>query len=392
MSIMILYEFEGKELLKTAGINVPNSELITLNSSLITLKPPVVLKAQVLSGKRAEVGGIIYAEANDDLRLMINDLLGKIINKEKVEKVLVEEKVEIEKEFYVSLSYDSDTRGPVLTITEEGGTGVEEREAKTFPVDPLTQSVVDSGRGELARMTVEDEVIQKLIKLFFDQDCLLLEVNPLVKTKAGEWVALDAKIKLDDSAFARHKEWNFPPRAVPGYQPSEREIEAKKIDEADYRGTAGSTYFDFDGDIAVLASGGGASITALDALMKVGGKPANYTEYSGNPPKEKVEKLTQVVLSKPNLNALWVVGGVANFTDIYETLSGFVEALRKIDPKPDYPIVIRRGGPRDEEAFEMLKQIKDFDLHLYGQDTSIAKSAEIVTQLAENYKKEKVQS
>jgi len=212
-----------------------------------------------------------------------------------------------------------------------------------------------------------------------------LEINPLVINKKGEVVALDAKIKTDENASARHPTWNFPPRSIPGYLPTEREIKAKKIDEGDYRGTAGSTYFDLPGDVAVLASGGGASLTAMDALLKAGGKPSNYTEYSGNPPKEKVEKLTKIVLSKPGINGLWVVGAVANFTDIDNTLSGFIEALRTVKPRPKFPIVIRRGGPRDKEAFEMLKKVKDFDLYLYGQEISITESAKIMAKEAKKY-------
>jgi len=198
-------------------------------------------------------------------------------------------------------------------------------------------------------------------------------------------MALDAKVKIDDCALDRHKNWSFPPRSAPGHSPTEREVEAKKIDENDYRGTAGSAYFDLPGDIAILASGGGGSLTAMDALIAAGGHPANYTEYSGNPPKEKVEKLTQIVLSRENLNGLWIVGAVANFTNIYETLSGFLEALRKVTPKPMYPIVIRRGGPHDKEAFDMLRTVKDFDFHLYNEETSITKSAKIMADLAQRY-------
>ena len=123
----------------------------------------------------------------------------------------------------------------------------------------------------------------------------------------------------------------------------------------------------------------------MDALIKEGGAPGNYTEYGGNPPKEKVEKLTKIVLSKPGLHGLWIVGAVANFTDIYETLSGFLKALRKVRPKPKFPIVIRRGGPRDAEAFKMLKKVKDFDFHLFGQETSITESAEIMVKEAKRY-------
>ncbi len=127
----------------------------------------------------------------------------------------------------------------------------------------------------------------------------------------------------------------------------------------------------------------------MDALKAVGGKPANFTEYSGNPPREKVEKLTQIVLDKPELHGLWIVGALANFTDIYETLSGIIDALKKITPAPKYPIVIRRAGPRDDEAFKMLKEVEGFDLHVYGEETSIPQSAQIITDLAKKNAKEK---
>ena len=382
---MILFEFEGKKLLTGAGIAVPASQLITSEDENITLKFPVVLKAQVLSGKRADVGGILFAENEAELKVQVKKLLGSTINKEKVDQVLVEEKAEIDKEYYVSISYNTETRGPVLTISESGGTGIEERGAENFPINPLNPA-------ENLPSIIDKDLLEKLINLFFAQDCLLLEVNPLITTKSGEWMALDAKVKLDDFAKPRHKEeWDYPPRSAPGHTPTKGEIEAKKIDEGDYRGTAGSSYFDIEGgDIAVLSSGGGVSLTALDSLINYGGKPANFTEYSGNPPKEKVAKLTKVVLDKPNIHGLWVIGTVvANFTDIYETLSGFIEGLKETEKllgrKFDFPIVIRRGGPRVEEAYEMLRGVKEFDFHLQAGETSIAQSAKTMAELAAKY-------
>ena len=312
---MILYEFEGKNLLKAAGVNIPNSQLLHSLEDRVTLVFPLVLKAQVLSGKRAEQGGIVFANNENELVDNLEMLFGKTVNKEVVEIILAEEKTEIEKEYYVSISYDTETRGPVLTISESGGTGIEERKANTYSINPLNLDII-SDQNQL--FGLPQELIAQLIKLFFDTDFLLLEINPLVKTKTGEWIALDAKIKLDDAATSRHEDWKYPPRLVAGYTPTEREILAKKIDEGDHRGTAGSTYFDLPGDIAVLASGGGGSLTAMDVLLKAGGKPANYTEYSGNPPKEKVIKLAKIVLSKPNINGLWIIGTVAaNFTDVH---------------------------------------------------------------------------
>jgi succinyl-CoA synthetase beta subunit len=380
---MILYEFEGKKLLQEAGINIPRGQLIDSIAMFQnnSIKTPCVLKAQVLSGKRADVGGIIVVDDQSVMELKLKQMLGSVINKEKVEQVLIEEKLEFTgPEYYISLSYDSETRGPILTVSESGGTGIEDRETQTFNIDPITMEAPDC--------SLPKELVEKVIKLFFDNDCLLVEINPLVKV-SDEWFALDAKVKLDDCALSRHEDWNFPPRSVPGHTPTTNEIEAKKIDEGDYRGVAGSTYFDLPGDIAILSSGGGVSLTAMDALISAGGKPANFTEYSGNPPKEKVVKLTKVVLNKPEMHGLWVIGTVAaNFTDIYETLSGFIEGLKELKNqgiKLDFPIVIRRGGPRDQEAFEMLRGIKGFNLILQSEETSIEQSAKVMAEKAREY-------
>ena len=121
----------------------------------------------------------------------------------------------------------------------------------------------------------------------------------------------------------------------------------------------------------------------IDILMRAGGKPANYVEYSGNPPAALVEELTKRVLAVSGIEGVWVVGGTANFTDLFETLSGFVAGLRAIQPKPLYPIIIRRDGPRQAEAKEMLERVareEGFNLFVFGPETSMARSAEILLQ------------
>ncbi len=390
---MILYEYEGKKLLFDAGIDIPQSQLIQSADEEVIIQPPCVLKAQVLSGKRADVGGIVMVkDEGADIQKEIRDLFGETINKEKVDKILVEKMIEIDTEYYFSISYDTDTRSSIITFSESGGTGIEGRQAKIYQIDILTKDVLlkESNQSEMTDLGIPNDLLKKLINLFFDQDMTLLEINPLVKAADGRFLALDAKVKLDDDAKKRHEEWEYKPRLAGGRTPTENEIAAKQIDEGDYRGTAGSAYFDLDGDIAILSSGGGVSLTAMDALIKVGGKPANFTEYSGNPPKEKVVKLTKIVLNKPHIHGLWVVGTVAaNFTDIYETLSGLIDGLKEaekeLDTKFDFPIVIRRGGPRVDEAYEMLKNVKDFNLTLQGEETSIAQSALVIKELAEKF-------
>src|SRR3989344_3436663 len=353
---MILYEYEGKEILQKAGIAIPNGQTLHSLEDRVNFPFPLIIKAQVLSGKRADNGGIIKVSSEMELVENLEELFGKIVNKETVEKVLVEEVVEIEQEYYLSLSYDTDTRGSILSFSQSGGTGIEERGVRIFPIDPLN---IPSSL-ELVEGDIPKDLLTKITQVFFDSDALLLEINPLVKvasdksqeSRGRKWVALDAKIKLDDYAKARHEDWNFPPRGVPGYSPTANEMAAKRIDEEDYRGTAGSAYFDLPGDIAILSSGGGVSLTALDALIKAGGKPAN-------------------------------------FTDIFETLSGLMDGLRQaqteLGTKFDFPIVIRRGGPRVDEAYTMLKEVKDFDLTLLGPETSVSQAAEIMAQKAKEY-------
>ncbi|OGE37557.1 hypothetical protein A3B45_00905 [Candidatus Daviesbacteria bacterium RIFCSPLOWO2_01_FULL_39_12] len=375
---MLLFEFEGKTLFKKCGIQIPKSQLIEPESQRVTIKPPLVLKAQVLSGKRADAGGIIKVEEQVEIQGKLVEIFSKTINGEKVERVLVEEMVEIEKEYYLSFSYSTEVRGPILTFTENGGTGIEEKGAKSFPVD-----ILKGFHGENVPEKLKDTAL-KLWEVFTKYDCELAEINPLVVDKQGKAWALDSKVILDDDADFRREE-KFPERNLFGRAPTGREIEARKIDEGDHRGTAGSVYWDLEGDIAVIAAGGGGSIVNMDALLAFGGKPANYTEHSGNPPREKLKKLTKIVLSKPGLKGCWFVGGTANFTDIYETLMGFVEGLREIKPKPDYSIVIRRGGPRDKEAFEVLSEIgkkEGFDFHIFGRETPMTSTAKIMVDLA----------
>ena len=382
---MLLYEFEGKKLFKSCGIEVPNSQLIeSRDSSLslgMTVGVPCVLKAQVLSGKRKEGGGIVRVTSEQVLGDSIKKLFKATVNGEKVERVLVEEMVEIEKEYYLSFSYSTETRGPVMTFGS-GGTGAEEKGAKVYPID---LAHLEGVKAHLRGVGLPEELIEiaeKLWDVFIKYDLELAEINPLVVTKQGKVIALDSKVILDDDGDFRREE-KFPERNLFGRPPTKAEIEARKIDEGDHRGTSGSVYWDLSGDIAVIAAGGGGSVVNMDALIACGGKPANYTEHSGNPPREKLYKLTKIVLAKLGLKGCWFVGGTANFTDIYETLMGFVDALREIKPK--YPIVIRRGGPRDKEAFEALKEIgkkEGFDFHIFGRETPMTSTAKIMVDLA----------
>ncbi len=377
---MKLNEFEGKRLFQKYTIPVPRGVLVGKPTQRVGLKLPLALKAQVLSGERRKGGGILFVDSVKDTKAGLKKLFGSKINGEKVEKVLVEEKISPLKEYYFGFSYDTGSRGPVLTLSPNGGSRIGAKpagrsRATVVPFDITLGAEPFIIREALshAKFPSEDfnalvNTIQKLWKLFIDEYALVAEINPLFKVDPalnrsaigqagqGEFIAGDAKVILDDEKL----------------NPGERR------------------FIELGGDIAILASGGGASLLNIDALLRYGGKPANYTEYSGNPPAELVKDLTKRVLDRRGLKGCWVIGGTANFTDIYETMRGFLDGLKEIKPKPKYPIVIRRDGPRQEEASLMLQEIakkEGYDFHLFGSEVSMAESARIMVNAA--YRRQK---
>lgn len=360
---MKLLEYQGKRLFKKYGIAVPKGTLLSHRSSNVNRQTfPVVLKAQIPIGERKKAGGVIVAKNTQEAQIAYKKIIGAPIAGYIVKKILAEELVQFEHEYYLSFSYSGDSRTPVLAISKEGGKPV--WSAHQVPIDPVWGIRDFLLRDKINAIGIPytnglKKVITSLWKLLNGEHALVAEINPLFSCADDRWIAGDAKVILDDNVVD------------PSYRP----------------------LLDLGGDIGILASGGGASLTNLDALMRHGGRPANYVEYSGNPKADVVEALTKKVLGRKGLKGAWVIGGTANFTDIHETLTGFVNGLRKIKPRPTYPIVIRRDGPRRKEAFEMLKDVGEkegYDFHLYGSEISMSDSGKIMTQLA--YQKSKSHS
>lgn len=411
---MKLYEFEGHRVLARAGIESPFFVVCTnldeVKQARRRLKFPIVAKVQVLSGRRGKAGGVKFFTKEKQLLTFAKQHFGKDFMGETVRFVMLSQKVELRKEYYMSITYDTVGKMPFLLFSPEGGVEIEEvkkknpEEIRRVDIDPL----IGPKEKDLAKIFDENfEVLadfaMRLWDAFCRYDLRLIEINPIGLIDKSKLVAIDAKIILDDAGLARHRDLDVLQKGAISAIPTEREILAKKIDEDDYRGSAGSTFIELDGsprppsveaggeagDIAILASGGGASLLVMDSVVDAGGRSANYTEYSGNPPAEKVEKLTKVTLDRANLAGCLVCGAVANFTDIYETLRGFIEGLRQIRPKPTYPIVIRRGGPRQEEAYEMLRTVakkEGFDIHLFGPETPISVACQEMVRLSNDYK------
>ncbi|OGH90136.1 MAG: hypothetical protein A2507_04025 [Candidatus Magasanikbacteria bacterium RIFOXYD12_FULL_33_17] len=414
---MNLYEFEGRELLEKHGIIIPIGEVVRRGDNIVDAYrklglEDVVVKAQVLSGKRGKNNGIRFCNSLEEVEKAIDEIFNMSIRGQYVSSVLLTEKINIESENYLSITYDTNKKQPVLIFSTEGGMDIEDvsdEKILRIPLDirdsvlPLVGGVrggsIESNNSSKFSLIPEEflETAKNLWQCFLAEDTRVFEINPLVKTTSGEIMALDAKVALDDDAFYRHNkeaqekakekgieqstitDWDlFESRTMLGRRATEREIAVQEIDKGEkyYQGTAGK-YIELDGDIAVLFSGGGASIANMDALYQVGLKPANYTEYSGNPPQEKVFELSKIVLSKPDLKGLWIVGGVANFTDIAATFAGIVQAIDEL--KPNFPIVVRRAGPNDKEGIRMLEECakrNNLQIKIFGKDVSMSETAQ----------------
>jgi succinyl-CoA synthetase beta subunit len=344
---MKLTEGEGKELLRAYGIETPAYAFIDKEMRTCPLVFPCVLKSQVPASDRKTKGGVLVVRSEKEFAVAARDLFSRAIDGLYPKRLLAEEYVESAEELYASFSYASDLRGPALSLNKRGGTGV--RSAFVFPVDIISGfNFLCAAEALTEAGIVKNESLIRAIcalwQLFSDEKLALAEINPLFVLSNGRVVAGDAKVERDDALLP---------------------LKEKEL-------------ISLGGDIAIIASGGGASMLNIDILMRAGGKPANYTEYSGNPPASIVEELTVKILSQPRLRGAWVIGGTANFTDIYETMRGFADGLRRVRPKPTYPIVIRRDGPRQAEAKEMLLRTASeeaFPLTVFGNDVSMAESA-----------------
>ncbi len=372
---MKLFECEAKELLRGYGLDIPG-----VNGE------EFVVKAQVLMKNRKQHGGIEFASSLEEAEEVAGDMRSGKVNGHDVEKVIIEEKIDYSEEYYVALIYDTDVRAPVMLFSGDGGTGIEDREVEKLVLENLEQwrirQFLKQNGVDSKELNSLGPVLEKAARCFFEEDARMLEINPLVKNENG-YMVLDAMIDLEEDASYRHS-WSYPERSEFGREKTERERMAEKIDENDHQGIAGK-YTELDGDIAMMLAGGGASLANMDALMSYGGRPANYTEYGGNPPTEKVYRLSKIVLGKPGLEGCWHVGGTANNTDIYRTMKGFCQALEEIEP--DYPIVVRRDGPNADRAFELLRETREklgLDMKLFRNDTPMTQTARVLTRMIED--------
>lgn len=337
---MKLIEADGKQLLRDAGIVTPPGVFVSLDAgSLMGELPPVpfMVKSQVLQGRRGARGLVVQCTSVAELQGVFASLRDRL-NGTPCAGFLCEPVADVVSEWFVSVDIDRIAGELRAAVSKSGGADVAEGNA-FFLRDLAQQSVPD----EVA------DVIRRLADLVVRADATHVEINPYAQLRDGSFVALDAKIELDDAAAFRHPEWTSLQTLSPlGRTRTDRERAYEDfLATAGHRGTFGN-YLELEGDVALILSGGGASLLALDAMQRAGGRAANYLEVSGNPEPEKLREAAKIALAKPGIRGVWIAGSFANFTDIQATCHAVLQAMD--DLGLNVPVAIRRDGPNADEA------------------------------------------
>lgn len=395
---MRLYEFESKQLLARSGIRVPRSQLITSASSTSLSEDllPGIVKVQTLTGKRALRGGIQPVDDLGGVRSFARKFLEQGFGDEPVDRVLLEERIDFTEEFFLGITYDNQARKPLLLFSRRGGANIEET-ARSNP-DLVKTRLLPPGGEVRTYQAVEwlsawglsgklllrlAGVVITMVRLFHRYDALLLEFNPLASTDTQEPVVLDCHLDIDDDALKRQSlDFEGLSNRMEGVrQPTEFEQKAREIDQLDYRGVAGRM-IEFDGNLGLLIGGGGASLTAFDAVRNSGGSPANYCEIGGNPTVKKVQELTKLLVSRPGVDKLAVIMNVVSNTRSDLVARGVIKGMVEAGKEPSRTIaVFRLPGAGEEECRKILDY---YGVPFSGREVSIDEAAALAVARAES--------
>jgi succinyl-CoA synthetase beta subunit len=357
---MKLFEYEAKAILSKYGILTPAGGLATTTSQAVEvaarLKPPFVVKAQVLVAGRGKAGGVLFANSVDEVRKAAEKLLNMQIKGIRVRSLWIEEKINVKKELYFGITTDRFKQSYVAVASAVGGMEIEEVAAKS--PEKVVKVLISPQQGLLPYHTRQiarkigytgvqiSELAKAFEKLYGagrDYDAELIEINPIVETTNGKFMAADARIIIDDNALFRHAEYKK--RLFEGESElTPQELEAMKNDLA---------YVKLEGNIGVIGNGAGLVMATLDTIEYYGGKPANFLDVGGGAPSEKTALALKIVLSDPNVKALFIniLGGI---TRCDEVARGILDARQKLGIKK--PMVIRLVGTNEEEGKRILDE------------------------------------
>jgi succinyl-CoA synthetase beta subunit len=352
-----LHEYQGKELFRRYGIPVSEGLLATspaeARAAAETLGGRVVVKAQVLIGGRGKAGGIKVASTPDEVEERASEILGMDIRGHTVSKVWIERASDIAREYYLSLTFDRSAKKPLFMFTTQGGVDIEEV-AATSPdalvklhVDPLEgchpwharQLVYQAGIDDPSEQKQIAAIVAKLYDAFVGADAMLCEINPLIVTPDGEVRALDSKFTVDDNALYRHADI-AEMRDVAGSDPLEVLAREK-----------GVTYVKLDGEVGVLGNGAGLTMSTVDVVTFVGGRPANFCDLGGGGDAQGVVDALEVITRDPQVRSIYfnIFGGI---TRCDEVARGILQAIEQMGL--EQPIVVRLDGTNAEEGRRIL--------------------------------------
>jgi succinyl-CoA synthetase beta subunit len=361
---MLIHEYQAKQKLQEYNIAVPKSFLITKDEEIIHVlrkieTPTAVVKAQVHAGGRGKAGGVVVAESLLDGITAVRRLLGsKLVTNQTgaegkpIDSVLVEEGVQIEQEFYVAFTINRSSQCITLLVSTAGGTDIESKEHAAsihqYDIDPQI------GMREFVPLRVCQDLmlarkdwpawiatLQNLYRCFTENDALLIEINPFIRSKSGEWIALDAKMDFDDNALFRHENLAL---LQDDRQQTEPELLAAHYD---------LSYVSLDGTIGCLVNGAGLAMATMDAIKEAGGEPANFLDVGGSATTISVANGLDILYHDPGVEGVFinVFGGIVRCDIVAE---GIIRALQK--QTKHLPIVIRLEGNMKDEAIVALRE------------------------------------
>ena len=361
---MNIHEHQAKELLKKYGANVPNGvfaltvkDILEKAKSLNSQK--LVLKAQIHAGGRGKAGGVKILNDISELEKESNNLLGKKLITHQtgpsgkiVKRLYVEEPSDIDKEFYLSCLVDRGSSKIAFISSDQGGMDIEEVAKKnpnkinTIKVD-FNKSISDLDCEKVIKIfdlkldqSLEAmNIVKSIYKLFIDLDASMVEINPLILTKQGKIICLDAKINFDDNALFRHPEISAL-RDLNEEDPTE--IEASKYD---------LSYIKLDGSIGCMVNGAGLAMATMDIIKLYGEEPANFLDVGGGASKEKVSEALKIIISDKNVKGILIniFGGIMKCDVLAQ---GVVDAAKEV--KINVPLVVRLAGTNFKKGKDIL--------------------------------------
>jgi succinyl-CoA synthetase beta subunit len=363
---MKIHEYQAKQMMGTYNIPVPKGGVAKTPDEAKAVASKIggnrfVVKAQIHAGGRGKGGGIKTANSPTEVEKVAKGMLGSRLvtpqtasDGKLVSKVLVEEAVDISHEMYMGITVDRGKESPVIIVSKEGGMEIEEL-AKQSP-EKIIKEWVDLGVGlrpfQISKISFSLEldsplkkpltqIIGNLYKLFIDKDCSLAEINPLVATREGQFIALDAKLNFDDNALYRHKD-AVEMRDILEEEPLE--VEASKYN---------LNYIKMDGDVGCMVNGAGLAMATMDVIKLAGGMPANFLDVGGGATVEMVRNGLKILVSHPNVKAILIniFGGILRCDTLAK---GLIEASSEI--KFDVPMVIRMEGTNVDIGRKLLNE------------------------------------